>query len=92
MNPAQAGLLGAETRCGTCRGHLGDVFSDGMLFVNTPAFVSGKRYYIDGVAVILKPADGGDGVFGDITPPAKTKEMPGVLPPPKLEEKCLSVH
>jgi len=87
VNPVQAGLLGAETRCGTCGGHLGDVFSDGILYVNTPAFVSGKRYCIDGAALIFKPADGGDDVFGDMTPPAKKKEMPGFLAPPKINAR-----
>ncbi len=84
VNPVQAGLLGAEIRCGTCGGHLGDVFNDGMLFVNTPAFASGKRFCVDGAALIFKPADGSDDVFGDTPPPAKKKEIPDFLAPPKI--------
>lgn len=36
-------LAGAEVRCQTCGGHLGDVFADGFLFPGTPAFATGKR-------------------------------------------------
>ena len=36
-------LAGAEVRCRTCGGHLGDVFADGFLFPGTPAFATGKR-------------------------------------------------
>jgi len=36
-------LAGAEVRCQTCGGHLGDVFADGFLFPSTPAFATGKR-------------------------------------------------
>lgn len=87
VNPVQAGLLGAEIRCGTCGGHLGDVFSDGKLFVNTPAFTSGKRYCVDGAALIFKPSDGTDDVFGDLSPPMKKKEMPDFLSPPKINAR-----
>jgi peptide-methionine (R)-S-oxide reductase len=84
VNPVQAGLLGAEIRCGTCGGHLGDVFNDGMLYVSTPAFTSGKRYCVDGAALIFKPDDGSDDVFGDLPPPTKKKAMPDFLQPPKI--------
>ena len=57
VNPVQAGLLGAKIRGGTCDGHLSDVFSDGIMFVNNPAFVTGKRHYVDGAALIFKPID-----------------------------------
>ena len=36
-------LAGAEVRCRTCGGHLGDVFADGFLFPGTPACATGKR-------------------------------------------------
>lgn len=72
VTPIQANLFGAEIRCRTCGGHLGDVFSDGILFVNTPAFLSGKRYCVDGAALIFHPANGGDDVNGDLPPPTKT--------------------
>lgn len=71
VNFIQANLFGAEIRCGTCGGHLGDVFNDGILFVNTPAFISGKRYCVDGAALIFHPADGGEDINGDLPPPVK---------------------
>ena len=46
---AQTALLGAEARCGTCGGHLGDLFLDGFLWPGQAAFLTGKRYCIDGV-------------------------------------------
>mmetsp|Transcript_18582 Transcript_18582/g.28687 ORF Transcript_18582/g.28687 Transcript_18582/m.28687 type:complete len:256 (+) Transcript_18582:47-814(+) len=69
-------LAGAEVRCRTCGGHLGDVFADGFLFPGTPAFATGKRYCIDGGALIFVPnnqsADGElEFVRGDL-PPAKS--------------------
>ena len=75
-------LLGAELRCGTCGGHLGDVFADGKAYLNTPAFASGKRHCIDGGALVFKPADGSADVYGDT--PAPAKEMPGFLSPPSI--------
>lgn len=87
VNPVQASLLGAEIRCATCGGHLGDVFNDGKLFVNTPAFASGKRYCVDGGALIFKPADGGEDVYGDLPPPVKKSEMPAFLSPPTINAR-----
>jgi len=85
VNPVQANLLGAEIRCGTCGGHLGDVFNDGFVYVNTPAFSTGKRFCVDGAALIFKPKDGSDDVFGDLPPPASsTNNMPEFLTPPKI--------
>jgi len=85
VNPVQMSLAGAELRCGTCGGHLGDVFNDGMLFVNTPAFKSGKRHCIDGAALVFKPADGSPDVFGDTPPPGnKGSGLPSFLEPPKI--------
>lgn len=76
----QERLLGAELRCRTCGGHLGDVFSDGYLFVGTPAFVTGKRLCIDGAALVFNP-DEGELVRGDISKP---KTMPSWLQPPEI--------
>jgi peptide methionine sulfoxide reductase MsrB len=86
VNPVTANLVGAELRCAICGGHLGDVFADGFLFVGTPAFSSGKRYCIDGAALIFQPAQAGEpDVRGDIpkriTAP---KELPSWLLPPKI--------
>ena len=83
VNPLAAGLVGAELRCKTCGGHLGDVFGDGFLFVGTPAFTSGKRYCIDGAALIFHPAQEGEpDVSGDVAPPKKS--APGWFDPPKI--------
>jgi peptide-methionine (R)-S-oxide reductase len=84
VNPVQANLLGAEIRCGTCGGHLGDVFNDGFVYVGTPAFVTGKRFCVDGGALIFKPSDGTEDVFGDLTPPKKEASVPSFLQPPKI--------
>jgi len=82
VNPVQANLVGAELRCATCGGHLGDVFNDGFLFVGSPAFTSGKRYCIDGAALIFHPSGGEADVRGD-TPKGKN-ELPSWLEPPKI--------
>jgi peptide-methionine (R)-S-oxide reductase len=80
----QANLAGAELRCGTCGGHLGDVFADGFLFVGTPAFTSGKRYCIDGAALVFQPSNGDPEVPGDQSPPKAEPSLPGWLAPPKI--------
>lgn len=75
-------LAGAEVRCKTCGGHLGDVFADGFLFPGTPAIVTGQRYCIDGAALAFVPKDGRGGidiVMGDTPPPkgARSPMFPG---------------
>jgi peptide-methionine (R)-S-oxide reductase len=71
VDPITANIAGAESRCATCGGHLGDVFRDGFLYQGTPAAETGKRYCIDGAALLFRPASGGDAVPGDR--PAKSK-------------------
>jgi peptide-methionine (R)-S-oxide reductase len=77
LNPVQANFSGAELRCGTCGGHLGDVFTDGWIFQGTPAADSGKRFCIDGSALVFKPQDGTATVIGDQYPdkPARATFM-----------------
>lgn len=85
LNPMAASFSGAELRCQTCGGHLGDVFNDGFLFVGTEAAVTGKRYCIDGAALVFYPeGDGGsDPVRGDQS--ANNKPViPSFLEPPKV--------
>lgn len=85
VNAVQANLSGAELRCGTCGGHLGDVFADGFLFVGTPAFVSGKRFCIDGAALVFEPSKNGEAVVrGDQSPPKEERSEPDWLSPPKI--------
>lgn len=80
VNPLAANLVGAELRCSRCGGHLGDVFNDGYLFVGTPAFTSGKRYCIDGAALIWK-GEADAVVRGDTVKPQQT---PSWFDPPKI--------
>lgn len=68
INPLQANFVGAELRCATCGGHLGDVFTDGWIFQGTPAAESGKRFCIDGSALVFEPQDGSPRVIGDLYP------------------------
>jgi peptide-methionine (R)-S-oxide reductase len=84
ISQIQANLAGAELRCGTCGGHLGDVFTDGFLFVGTPAFTSGKRYCIDGAALVFQPSNGDPDVSGDQSPPKAEPSLPGWLAPPMI--------
>jgi peptide methionine sulfoxide reductase MsrB len=84
VSQVTANLVGAELRCGTCGGHLGDVFADGFLFPGTPAFTSGKRYCIDGAALVFEPANGDSSVRGDLSPP---KQEPDWLSPPKISAR-----
>lgn len=81
-NPLKQALLGVEVRCATCGGHLGDVFADGLLFVGTPAALTGKRYCIDGAALVFKPDDGSAPVMGEGQ--VKEPELPSWLQPPKV--------
>mmetsp|Transcript_23084 Transcript_23084/g.41207 ORF Transcript_23084/g.41207 Transcript_23084/m.41207 type:complete len:187 (-) Transcript_23084:51-611(-) len=84
VSKIQFQLAGAEVRCQTCGGHLGDVFADGFLFPGTPAFASGKRYCVDGGALLFVPKDqkngGDDGelemVQGDLPPRGGSKRGP----------------
>jgi len=87
INPVVANFSGAELRCQTCGGHLGDVFNDGFLFVGTEAAVTGKRYCIDGAALVFYPedGDGSDPVRGDQPANSDNKPvMPSFLDPPKV--------
>jgi len=88
-NKAMMVFAGAEVKCKSCGGHLGDVFLDGKLFPGTVAFDSGKRYCIDGTALIFNPSDlDSEPLYGD-TPPIPKKsaneiELPKFLQPPKI--------
>ena len=83
------GLLGREVRCAGCGGHLGDVFNDGRVFTGTPAAITGKRFCLDGAALVFLPTDGGESVSGDglskrrVSRPVEV-ELPSWLQPPKV--------
>ena len=74
-----------QVRCASCGGHLGDVFADGVLFQGTPAAVSGKRYCIDGAALVFVPQDGSEQVVGEGA--VKQPELPSWLQPPPVGKK-----
>jgi len=82
VNKVQLNLLGAELRCKTCGGHLGDLFTDGYLFVGTPAFTSGKRFCIDGGALVFQPDNGEPSVNGDVPP--KDNGIPEWMKTPEI--------
>uniref|UniRef100_A0A7S0AN10 MsrB domain-containing protein n=1 Tax=Pyrodinium bahamense TaxID=73915 RepID=A0A7S0AN10_9DINO len=81
VNPVLMTVLGSELRCARCGGHLGDVFADGLLFPGTPAFKTGRRYCIDGAALVFYPQDGSAPLRGEGPPPAPM-ELPEWLRPP----------
>ena len=81
VNPVQKTLSGAELRCSTCGGHLGDVFQDGYLFVGTEAQKSGQRFCIDGAALVFR-SNSGETQRGDTK--AKPKPAPSWLEPPAI--------
>jgi peptide-methionine (R)-S-oxide reductase len=83
VDPITAKLSGAELRCKTCGGHLGDVFQDGFLFVGTEAFKTGKRYCIDGAALVFESEDGSF-LRGDI---AAVQKEPDWMNPPKISSR-----
>jgi len=76
MNILQATLSGREARCGICGGHLGDMFNDGWIYTGSSAAVTGKRYFIDGAALVFQSQDYVQGgsvelIYGDSPPPNK---------------------
>lgn len=84
VNPIMASLSGAELRCATCGGHLGDVFADGFLFIGTEAAQTNQRFCIDGAALVFYPdASGEPPVSGDQEQRTK-KQLPSWLEPPTI--------
>ena len=61
----------SEARCANCGGHLGDVFSDGWRYFGTPAAKTGRRFCIDGAALVFRPDGAGKDVMGDRLPANK---------------------
>ena len=74
----------ATAGCAQCGGHLGGRFLDGTLFPGTPAFATGKRYCIDGAALVFYPEDGGESIAGDFDPSAP-RVLPQWLQPPGIK-------
>mmetsp|Transcript_59325 Transcript_59325/g.111973 ORF Transcript_59325/g.111973 Transcript_59325/m.111973 type:complete len:477 (-) Transcript_59325:95-1525(-) len=53
-----AAISGAEVRCPSCGGRLGERFPDGSSYPGTPAVRTGKRFCINGAGLVFEPADG----------------------------------
>jgi peptide-methionine (R)-S-oxide reductase len=91
LNPFAASLSGAELRCKTCGGHLGDVFQDGFLFQGTEAAVTGQRFCIDGAALVFYPSsadtDDASALRGDIPAKNGSPTMPSFLEPPPINPR-----
>ncbi|KAL7562994.1 hypothetical protein ACA910_018631 [Epithemia clementina (nom. ined.)] len=86
VNPLMANFAGAELKCKTCGGHLGDVFQDGFLFVGSEAAKTGQRFCIDGAALVFFPLDPNEEPLrGDV--PKKQTDISSWLEPPKIEPK-----
>jgi peptide-methionine (R)-S-oxide reductase len=89
VNVLMANLAGAELRCATCGGHLGDVFADGFLFVGTEAAKTGKRFCVDGAALVFRPSENINDTDASISiirgdQPAPAKGPPSWMEPPKI--------
>lgn len=82
VDPITANLAGAELRCRRCGGHLGDVFNDGFLFVGSEAQKTGKRFFIDGTALVFEPESGEPSLRGDA--PKPIDKGPSWLDPPTI--------
>jgi peptide-methionine (R)-S-oxide reductase len=72
--PVVASVLGAgsEIKCRTCRGHVGEVFYDGASYPGTPAALSGRRYCVDGAALVFYP----DGAAATTSEPSPLSLVP----------------
>jgi peptide-methionine (R)-S-oxide reductase len=90
---------GAELRCRTCGGHLGDVFNDGYLFIGTEAALTGQRYCIDGAALVFYPDDNSKNtskessmasselVRGDIPAVKSPQSLSSLFDPPVIQPR-----
>ena len=90
---------GAELRCRTCGGHLGDVFNDGYLFIGTEAALTGQRYCIDGAALNFYPDDDNKSsnaessssssllVRGDIPASKSPQSLSSLFDPPVIQPR-----
>ena len=67
-------LTGAECRCANCGGRLGERFLDGASFPGSPAARTGKRYSINGAALVFEPEEG-PAVSGDAYPTVAGKRL-----------------
>ena len=68
-------LTGAECRCANCGGRLGERFLDGASFPGSPAARTGKRYSINGAALVFEPEEDGPAVSGDAYPTLASKRL-----------------
>ena len=66
------GISGAELRCGKCGGHLGLRFADGAAYPGTRAMRTGRRYCVDGSALVFYPQGDAAPESGDV--PAATRQ------------------
>ena len=71
-------VTGAELRCATCDGRVGERFSDGASYPGTRAAQTRRRYSVNGAALVFAPADGSEPRTGEAPVKLAAKQLDDV--------------